>query len=91
MGRLHGIDLLEMKPGFPVYFSTEKGVLGMNVNEDSTLGLEPSDVTLSIGDREPTSSSWIRRILSTYDENEGIALCTMRDCDEMIVTGHLDG
>ncbi len=87
---MHGIDLLEMKRGLAAYFGTGKGMLVVNVNEDSTLDLEPSDVSLSIGDREPTSSSRIRRILSTYDEDEGIALRIMRDCDEMVVTGHLD-
>jgi membrane-associated protease RseP (regulator of RpoE activity) len=91
MGRIHGIDLLEMKPGLAAYFGTEEGMLVTNVNEDSTLGLEPGDVILSIGDREATSSSRIRRILSTYDEDENITLRIMRDHDEMTVTGRLSG
>ncbi len=91
MGRIHGLDLLEMKPGLAAYFGTEDGMLVTNVNEDSTLGLEPGDVILSIGDREATSSSRIRRILSTYDEDEDITLRILRDHDEMTVTGRLGG
>ena len=91
MGRIHDIDLLEVKPALAAYFGTEDGMLVTNVTEDSTLGLEPGDVILSIGDREATSSSRIRRILSTYDEDEDITLRIMRDHDEMTVTGRLGG
>ena len=91
MGGMHGIDLLEMKPGLASYFGAEDGVLVTSVDEESTLGLEPGDVILSIGDREATSSSRVRRILSTYDEDEDITLRIMRDHDEMTVTGLLGG
>ena len=91
MGRIHGIDLLEMKPGLASYFGTESGMLVTNVDEDSTLGLEPGDVILRIGDRDATSPGRVRRILSTYDEDEEITLRIMRDHDEMTVTGRLGG
>ena len=91
MGRIHGIDLLEMKPGLASYFGTEDGMLVTNVDEDSTLGLEPGDVILRIGDREVTGASRILRILSSYDEDEDVTLHIMRDHDEMTVTGRLGG
>ena len=77
MDRIHGIYLLEIKPGFASYFGTEIGMLVTNVDEDSTLDLEPGDVILRIRDREATSSRWIRRILSTYDEDEDITMRIM--------------
>ena len=52
---------------------------------------ELGDVILGIGDRAATSSSRIRRILSTYDEDEEITLRIMRDHDEITVTGRLGG
>ncbi len=91
MGQIHGIELMEMKPGLAAYFGAEDGMLVTNVDEDSTLGLEPGDVILGIGDRAATSSSRIRRILSTYDEDEEITLRIMRDHDEITVTGRLGG
>ena len=91
MGHIHGIDLMEMKPGLASYFGTENGLLVTNVNEDSTLGLEPGDVILRIGDRDATSARRVRRILSTYDEDEEVTLHIMRDHDEITVTGRLGG
>ena len=91
MGRIHGIELMEMKPGLASYFGTEDGMLVTNVDEDSTLGLEPGDVILRIGGRDATSPGRVRRILSTYDEDEEITLRIMRDHDEMTVTGRLGG
>jgi S1-C subfamily serine protease len=91
MGGMHRIDLLEMKPGLASYFGTEDGMFVTSVDEESTLGLEPGDVILNIGDQEATSSTRVRRILSTYDEDEDITLRIMRDHDEMTVTGRLGG
>ena len=91
MGHIHGIDLMEMKPGLASYFGTENGLLVTNVNEDSTLGLEPGDVILRIGDRDATSARRVRRIMSTYDEDEEVTLHIMRDHDEITVTGRLGG
>ena len=90
-GSIHGIELVEMKPGLASYFGTEDGMLVTNVNEDSTLGLEPGDVILRIGDRDAMSPGRVHRILSTYDEDEEITLRIMRDHDEMTVTGRLGG
>ena len=90
-GSVHGIELLAMKPGLASYFGTEEGMLVTDVDEDSTLGLEPGDVILRIGDRDVTNSSRVRRILSTYDHDEEITLHIMRDQDEMTVTGRLGG
>ncbi len=91
MGHIHRIDLMEMKPGLASYFGTENGLLVTNVNEDSTLGLEPGDVILRIGDRDATSARRVRRIMSTYDEDEEVTLHIMRDHDEITVTGRLGG
>ncbi len=88
-GSVHGIELIEMKPGLASYFGTEAGILVTNVDEDSTLGLEPGDVILRIGDRDATSPGRVRRILSTYDEDEEITLRIMRDHEEMTVRGRL--
>ncbi len=91
MGQIHGIEFMEMKPGLAAYFGTGDGMLVTNVDEDSMLGLEAGDVILGIGDRAATSSSRIRRILSTYEEDEEITLRIMRDHDEITVTGRLGG
>ncbi len=90
-GSVHGIELMEMKKGLASHFGTEIGVLVNNVDEDATLALEPGDVILRIGDREASGPGRVRRILSTYDENEDITLRIMRNHDEMTVTGRLGG
>jgi membrane-associated protease RseP (regulator of RpoE activity) len=91
MRHMHGIELIEMKPGLASYFGTEEGMLVTNVDEDSTLGLEPGDVILRIGDRDATSPARVLRILSTYDEDEEIMLRILRNHDEITVKGRLGG
>jgi len=84
-----GLQMVELKPGLADYFGTATGVLVSDVHEDSTLGLEPGDVVLSVDGRDTTSPDQLRRILRSYDEEEEITLRIVRHQQEMSVRGNL--
>ncbi len=82
-----GLQLAEMNPGLGEYFSTEEGVLVLDVSEDSELGLEAGDVILAIDGRSVADPSDVRRILSSYEEGEAIRITVMRKGREVTVEG----
>jgi hypothetical protein len=84
-----GLEMVDLKPGLADYFGTATGVLVSDVHEDSSLGLEPGDVVLSVDGRDTTSPDQLRRILRSYDEEEEITLRIMRHQQEMSVRGNL--
>jgi S1-C subfamily serine protease len=84
-----GVALEELNPKLGEYFGTTEGVLVTDVDEESSLGLQPGDVILEIGDRDVTDPDRVRRILGTYDDDEAITLRIMRQKREMSVQGTL--
>lgn len=90
-GRMHGLDLRKLNPDLGEYFSADRGVLVMEVDEDSTLGLLPGDVILSIGDREVEDTADVYRILGSYEEDETVSFTVMRKGQEARVEGTMGG
>jgi len=86
-GRIHGLDLRKINAGLGEYFSTDHGVLVLDADEDSTLGLQPGDVILAIGDREVDDVSDVLRILRSYEDDEAVTFTVMRQGRETSVEG----
>ncbi len=82
-----GLELVELNPELGSYFGADEGVLVADVDEDSTLGLEPGDVVLRVGDRPVTTPERMRRILRSYGADEEVTLHVRRDGRETTVTG----
>ena len=85
------IEMVELNPGLGAYFGTDSGVLIIDVDETSDLGLQAGDVILRVGDRAVEMPDRLRRIVSSYGFDEGIPFHVLRNGDEITVTGHLDG
>jgi hypothetical protein len=85
----YGLELVRMNPGLGEYFSTEEGLLVLNVDEDSELGLRPGDVLLAIGDRIVEDQGDVRRILASYEEDETVTFRIMRSGREIRVEGQV--
>ncbi len=82
-----GLRLAEVNPGLGAYFGTDEGVLVLDVERSSTLGLEPGDVVLRIGSRGVATPDRFRRILTSYGQDEDIDFHVLRDGAEITVTG----
>jgi len=87
MSGTHGLELRELHPDLGAYFSTDRGVLVIEVDEDSALGLKAGDVILSIGDREVEDTRDVFRILGSYEDREAITFTIMRHGQERQVEG----
>lgn len=85
---LRGLEVTTLTPQLGRYFGTSKGVLVVRAPSDETLKLQDGDVILAIDGREPTSSSHIARILSSYQPGEKLTLRVMREqkVQDVIVT-----
>jgi len=90
-GVMNGLELVALNPQLGAYFGAERGVLVADVHEDSTLGLEPGDVVLRIGDRQVDTPDRMRRILQSYGDDEEVTLVIRRDGRETTVTGRVGG
>lgn len=86
-----GLELVELNPSLGSYFGADEGVLVAGVDEDSTLGLEPGDVVLRVGDRAVATPARMRRILRSYPEDEDVTFQIRRDGREISVTGRQGG
>ncbi len=82
-----GLDLAPMNPGLAEYFSEDEGVLILNVDEDSTLGLLPGDVLKAIDGRAVEEPGDVARILRSYQEDESIGFTVVRKGEERSVRG----
>jgi C-terminal processing protease CtpA/Prc len=89
-GRIHGIELRELNAGLGEYFSIERGVLVLDVAEESTLGLRPGDVILSVGDRSVEDTRDVYRILGSYEKEEAVTFTVMRHGQEVRVEGTIE-
>lgn len=85
----HGLDLLELNPELGSYFGTEEGVLVADVDDDSTLGLNPGDVIVAVDGRQVGDISKFHRILASYEEDEEIRFRIWRDGAETTVKGNI--
>lgn len=82
-----GLDLVEVNPGLGEYFGTDEGVLVANIDQDSSLGLQPGDVILAIGDREVRDPAHARAILDSYRADEEISFRIVRRQQPFDITG----
>lgn len=86
-----GLEMVELNPGLGLYFGTDSGVLIIDVDDTSDLGLQAGDVILRVGDRAVERPDRLRRIVSSYGFDEELLFHVLRNGDEITVTGHLDG
>lgn len=84
-----GVEFRELNPTLGEYFGTETGVLVIDVDEESTLGLLPGDVILAVGDRDVETIGRVRRLISSYEPDETIRMTVMRKGSEQMVEGKL--
>lgn len=85
------VSLEDLNPKLGEYFGTSDGVLVTDVGDDSTLGLEPGDVILSVASRDVTDADHLMRILSSYEGDEEVTLRIFRQKREMSVRGTVGG
>ncbi|HET9947998.1 MAG TPA: PDZ domain-containing protein [Longimicrobiales bacterium] len=90
-GARYGLELVELVPGLAEYFGVQEGVLVTDVDEDSTLGLQPGDVILRIGDRDVDTPERFLRLLATYEDGEVVNLRVRREGTDISVQGRIDG
>jgi hypothetical protein len=84
-----GLELAELNPGLGQYFGASVGVLVIDIDDDSALGLQAGDVILSVGDREAETPGRVYRILESYGNDEEIRFRVRRDGAEIDVMGRL--
>ncbi len=86
-GSYYGLDLTELNPGLAEYFSTDAGILVLEVDDDSSLGLQAGDVILAIDGRELEEQRDVGRILRSYEEDEEVSFSIIRKGREITVAG----
>ena len=82
-----GVRFIDLHPELGDYFGSEDGVLVVEVDEDSTLGLMAGDVVLAVGSREAETVGRVMRLIRSYDEDEPIRFRIMRQGGEMVAEG----
>jgi predicted metalloprotease with PDZ domain len=85
--RSHGLELAEVNPELGRYFGTDHGLLVVEVDEDSPLGLRAGDVILSVDGRDVRDAGHARSIISSYRDDEPITFRVVRDQREQDVRG----
>ena len=88
-GGLHGLRLTSLNPALGEYFGAEEGILVLDVDEDSPLGLQAGDVLLDIGGRAVRDESHAWRILGSYESGEAVSFRVVRQGNEQTVEGEL--
>lgn len=81
------VEVVQLNPELGAYFGTEDGVLVLDVDGESTLGLRPGDVVVRIGGRQVSDVSDMRRILFSYEDDEKVDFGIWRDGAEATVVG----
>ena len=82
-----GLKLTEMNPGLSEYFTSDAGLLVLEIDEDSSLGLLPGDVILAIDGRTVSTQRDVDRILGSYEEDEAVSFTVVRKGREIRVEG----
>ena len=85
-----GVEFLDLNPELGEYFGSDTGVLVVEVDEDSTLGLMAGDVVLAVGAREAETVGRVLRLIRSYDEDEPIRFTIIRRGSELVVEGHVE-
>jgi type II secretory pathway component PulC len=88
-GTRYGLRLTELNPGLAEYFATDAGLLVLEVDEDSGLGLTAGDVILEVDGRQIEDQSDLIRILRSYEEDETVSFTVMRKGQEIVVEGRI--
>lgn len=86
----HGVSLQDMTPELGAYFSTEDGVLVLEVHEDSQLGLLPGDVIKAIDGRDVEDRGDVVRILRSYEDGEAVSFLVVRHGQDTRVQGTVE-
>jgi predicted metalloprotease with PDZ domain len=87
MDCVDGARLVPLNPELGAYFGTTRGVLVSDVEANSSLGLRPGDVILSIGGRAVETPEQALRIIGSYGDDETVSMRIRRQNQEMDVTG----
>ena len=86
-----GVEFVDLNPELGEYFGSDTGVLVLEVDDESTLGLVAGDVVLAVGDREADTVGRLLRIIRTYQEDEPIRFRVVRQGSERVTDGFLGG
>ena len=82
-----GVDFIELNPELGEYFGADAGVLAVEVDDDSTLGLMAGDVVLAVGAREAETVERVLRLIRSYDVDEAIRFRVIRRGSEVVAEG----
>jgi S1-C subfamily serine protease len=85
-----GVEFIDLNPELGEYFGSDTGVLVVEVDEDSTLGLMAGDVVLAVGARDAETVGRLLRLIRSYDEDEPIQFRIIRRGSEMVTEGQLE-
>jgi hypothetical protein len=85
-----GVEFIDLNPELGEYFGSDTGVLVVDVDENSTLGLMAGDVVLAVGAREADSVGRVLRLIRSYDEDEPIQFRIIRRGSELVTEGQLE-
>ncbi len=85
-----GVEFIDLNPELGEYFGSDIGVLVVEVDEDSTLGLMAGDVVLAVGAREVETVGRLLRLIRSYDEDEPIRFRIIRQGSEIVAEGFLE-
>ena len=87
---VEGVQFIDLNPELGEYFGSESGVLVVEVDEESTLGLMAGDVVLAVGAREAETVGRVRRLIRSYDDDEPIRFRIIRQGSEMVAEGFIE-
>ena len=85
-----GVEFIDLNPELGEYFGSDTGVLVVEVDEDSTLGLMAGDVVLAVGVREAETVGRVLRLIRSYDEDEPIRFRIVRRGSELVTEGFIE-
>ncbi len=85
-----GVEFIDLNPELGEYFGSDNGVLVVEVDEDSTLGLMAGDVVLAVGAREAETVGRVLRLIRSYEEDEPIRFRIIRRGSELVAEGYVE-
>ena len=86
---VEGVEFVGLNPELGEYFGSDTGVLVVEVDEDSTLGLIAGDVVLAVGAREADTVGRVLRLIRSYEEDEPIQFRIIRRGSELVMEGYI--
>ncbi len=86
---INGLELAELNPGLGQYFGVNRGVLVVNIREESIPGLRPGDVILSCGEREVSTPRQVMHILMSYEKGEKVSMTVQRNKRKKTITANM--